>query len=259
MLLNQKYSLKKVNVNGLWWQYYDIGHGKKTLVIFPNILVFPEEWFAYGKSLGKKYRLIIPLYPHVSDYQMMVEQLHNFLYYLEIKKFILLGNSVGGIFAQGYASKYPRQVEQLILLATIGPQKSYGLLVAILYVIGILSPRVFVNWFVYLGTKISLTKQNGNKSIEQRLKKHIFQEKTKDSLLSLGRCIVSFSFGSQKKVTSDIPLTIVDAKKDSVFPYLFQNLSTVYSGANYYKLEGAKHLVEINKKAKVMSLMQNID
>jgi len=252
-----KYSSKKILIDGTEWQYYDLGKGKKTLVIFPNILLFPQEWLEYVKVFDKTYRVIIPVYPPLSDYRLMVRQLHTLLHLLQVKRFVLLGNSIGGMFAQAYSVSYPEDVEKLILLATIAPSKGYGSLVRMLSVIGHMVPSTLVQAFVAFGIAISLTKSEENrKKWGPLLKKHISHKGTKLSILSLAGCIYSFCFGLKEEIKQKVPLTIIDAQKDAVFPFIFQNLSKIYPQAVYYSIPNAKHLVEINKKESLVQILQ---
>ncbi|HEX7042197.1 MAG TPA: alpha/beta hydrolase [Patescibacteria group bacterium] len=253
-----KFRAKKMKIKGINWNYYDLGRGEKTIVILPNILVFPSPWFEYAKFLETKSRIIIPVYPPISDYGLMVEMLHLLLIKLGVKKFVMVGNSVGGIFAQIYQSRFPKDLEGLILIATIAPNKFFGFLATILYSLGKFAPDIMIEGFVYVGTYFSLT---SNKKLNNfwlpLLKDHIFQKQTKKSILALGFCIISFCFGFKNKNMYEIPVSIINAKKDIVFHPFFQNSSKSYPKAKNYDIPDARHLLELSSKDTILQIIQN--
>lgn len=252
-----KFKTLEIKTKGISWRYYDLGHGDKTIVILPNILVFPTPWFEYAKFLENKCRIVIPVYPHISNYEVMVEMLHTLLQALNIKKFILVGNSVGGVFAQVYQERYPQDVEGLILLATISPNKIFGILAGILYGLGKFTPSLLVKGFVYVGTYLSLTSDKVlNDLWHPVLKRHIFQRETKKSTLALGHCVISFCFDFKSKKISDIPVTIVNARRDIVFHPFFQDFSGAYPKAKIYEINDARHLLELSHKNIILQILQ---
>lgn len=251
-----KDTLHSIIIEDTSWQYYDIGSGDRVLVIFLNILVFPESWEFYIKQLSKKYRIIIPIYPEIADYQVMVKQLQSLLKELRVKKMTLLGNSLGGMIAQVYAYNYPKQVEKLILLATIAPNKLYGFLASILYRMGQVSPAFLVTYAVWIGAWISLSRYSYKENqIAKLLLKHILRRSTKQYILSLGKCILDFCFEFQNTLSPNVSLITIEGQGDIVFPSFARNLKSVYPTAFFYKIESGKHLVEINKKEEISKIL----
>ena len=53
------------------------------------------------------------------NFQNFTRQLNNLVKYLNIKKFNLIGFSIGAIIAQYYAVKYESKINKLILIASI--------------------------------------------------------------------------------------------------------------------------------------------
>jgi pimeloyl-ACP methyl ester carboxylesterase len=91
-----------------------------------------NDWTHLLKGNRKVIRMDLPGFgltgPHPSnDYSLdiYVDFMHSFLQALNIKKCILVGNSLGGQISWQYALKYPEQVERMILIGSAGyPTKS---------------------------------------------------------------------------------------------------------------------------------------
>ncbi len=251
--MNKK-TLHTISIEGVPWQYYDIGEGDHVLVILLSILVFPKEWEFYIKQFSKKYRIIIPIYPEISNYQILVRHVQILLEKLHVQRMTLLGNSLGGMIAQVYAYNNPEQVENLILLATIAPHKMYGFLALILYRMGQIVPGFFVTFAVWLGAWISLSRNKEHQTAKLLLK-HIRRKSTKKYILALSKCILDFCFTFQHTLTPHRPLITIEGKGDIVFPSFARNLMSVYPTAFYYMVQNGKHLVEINKKEEVRKIL----
>lgn len=92
-----------------------------SCMVYSGQLKILITWF----SILKKYRVIVPIFPF---YEMgisvtifgLTDFLHQLTEELELKKFHLLGNSMGGHIALLYTLKYPEKVGSLILSGSSG-------------------------------------------------------------------------------------------------------------------------------------------
>ncbi|MCX7679710.1 MAG: alpha/beta hydrolase, partial [Spirochaetes bacterium] len=120
---------KFLNLSGLLVHYRDEGKG------FPVVLIHGTSsslhtWDGWTKALISRYRVIrmdIPAFGLTGptkerDYspQAYVKFLEDFLNKLNISKFHLAGNSLGGLIAWNYALAYPQKVEKLVLIDAAG-------------------------------------------------------------------------------------------------------------------------------------------
>ncbi len=118
-----------LNLNGLTVHYRDEGRG------FPVVLIHGTSsslhtWDSWTKELTKRYRVIrmdIPAFgltgpTNERDYspEAYVQFLDGFLRALNIEKFHLAGNSLGGLIAWNYALAHPKKVEKLVLIDAAG-------------------------------------------------------------------------------------------------------------------------------------------
>ena len=120
---------KFIEVNEMQVHYRDEGKG------FPIILIHGtasslHTWNDWTKELTQTYRVIrmdLPAFgitgPNKNaDYSIKAytQFLHQFLAKMEIDKFYLVGNSLGGNIAWNYAAEYPEKIEKLILVDASG-------------------------------------------------------------------------------------------------------------------------------------------
>jgi pimeloyl-ACP methyl ester carboxylesterase len=120
---------KFIEVNEMQVHYRDEGKG------FPIILIHGtasslHTWNDWTKELTQTYRVIrmdLPAFgitgPNKNaDYSIKAytQFLHQFLAKMDIDKFYLVGNSLGGNIAWNYAAEYPEKIEKLILVDASG-------------------------------------------------------------------------------------------------------------------------------------------
>jgi len=89
-----------------------------------------DSWNRFAKPLTKRYHVIAPdqagwgastrLESASYGYPAQIERLHQFLSALELKRFHLVGHSMGGFIASAYAARYPDEVITLGLIAPHG-------------------------------------------------------------------------------------------------------------------------------------------
>ena len=98
----------------------------------PNIFIHGvgldhSMWIPQKKSIKKEEIIFYDLLNHGKskkgykklNFQNFTRQLNNLVKYLNIKKFNLIGFSIGAIIAQYYAVKYESKINKLILIASI--------------------------------------------------------------------------------------------------------------------------------------------
>lgn len=113
--------------------YSEGGHGEpgcETVVLLHGFGASADSWNRFAKPLTKRYRVIAPDQPGWGastriesasyGYPAQVERLHQFLSALGLKRFHLVGHSMGGFIASAYAARYPDEVITLGLIAPHG-------------------------------------------------------------------------------------------------------------------------------------------
>jgi pimeloyl-ACP methyl ester carboxylesterase len=115
---------------GMEVRYRDEGTGP-VIILLHGVCAFLETWDGWAPHLKGQYRVIRLDFPgfgltgpapdkSLYSKESAVELLDCFAASLNLQKFFLVGNSLGGYFAWNYALKYPQKVEKLILIDPVG-------------------------------------------------------------------------------------------------------------------------------------------
>jgi len=102
--------------------YRTIGEGK-PLFILHGLFGSADNWQTLGKRFAEHYKVYFVDQrnhghsPHTSDfnYDLMVEDFHELILDLDEKNINLIGHSMGGKTAIGFAAKYPELIDKLIV------------------------------------------------------------------------------------------------------------------------------------------------
>lgn len=116
--------------------YSEGGKGEPVLLLH-GFAASADNWNRFASRLTKSYRVIAPDLPGWGQstrveaesyaYPKQLERLHQFVTQLGLKRFHVVGHSMGGFLASAYAARYPEEVVTLGLLAPHGirePQPS---------------------------------------------------------------------------------------------------------------------------------------
>jgi len=107
------------------FQYIDEGNGE-ILLLLHGLFGALSNWQGVIDHFSKKYRVIIPLMP---IHDMPIKEagcegltvfIEGFIEYINLDKFSLIGNSLGGHVALIYTLKHPEKVQRLILTGSSG-------------------------------------------------------------------------------------------------------------------------------------------
>ena len=113
--------------------YIEGGHGD-VVIFLHGFGANKDNWVRLAKYLKNDYTIIaidLPGFgksfkaPHLSyDVESQINRVHQLVNKLEIGKFHIAGNSMGGHIAGNYAVKYPEKVISLWLLNTLGVESA---------------------------------------------------------------------------------------------------------------------------------------
>jgi len=107
------------------FHYIDEGNGE-ILLLLHGLFGALSNWQGVIDHFSKKYRVIIPLMP---IHDMPIKEagcegltvfIEGFIEYINLDKFSLIGNSLGGHVALIYTLKHPEKVQRLILTGSSG-------------------------------------------------------------------------------------------------------------------------------------------
>ena len=105
-----------------------VGQGKPFLILH-GYFGMGDNWKSLGNQFGEGFEVHMidqrnhgrSFHADEFDYELMVEDLHNYIEHHELEEIILLGHSMGGKTAMLFAVEYPELVDKL-LIADISPR-----------------------------------------------------------------------------------------------------------------------------------------
>ena len=121
-LFAKTHTYERVVIDGATFRYVRKGENDaKTLVMLNGGMNVLEMWMKYVDALSADYQVLLFDYPReLRTNQELVTGMHAFFDKLGIRQPIFVGASDGGMVAQIYMQKYPKEVGGLILVSTGG-------------------------------------------------------------------------------------------------------------------------------------------
>lgn len=121
--------LKHIDVTGKHFEYLDSGSGE-PMILLHGFGANKDAWQALAPHLKPRFRLIAPDLPCFGESSRLpaqacriedqVRYLSEFTQALQLKRFSLGGNSMGGWIAAAYAARHPQEIAALWLIAPAG-------------------------------------------------------------------------------------------------------------------------------------------
>ena len=120
---------KEIQIDDHKIVYLEGGKGP-TILLLHGYTGDKDNWTMFAPYLTKNYHVVIPDIPGYGESSMIeaasydlsnqMSRLHKFAQALELKKFHIVGNSMGGFFAGTYAVRYPDEVISVGLFNAAG-------------------------------------------------------------------------------------------------------------------------------------------
>ncbi len=107
------------------FQYVDEGKGE-VIVLLHGLFGALSNWRWVVKKFSKDYRIVIPMLPiygtteRKPDLDGLVSFLEKFVEKLELNKFVVMGNSLGGHIALIYSLKHQEKIRSMVLAGSSG-------------------------------------------------------------------------------------------------------------------------------------------
>jgi pimeloyl-ACP methyl ester carboxylesterase len=122
----QKHSVQAGDTH---WVYYEGGEGP-AIMLLHGFADSKEVWLETARQLTPHFHLIIPDLPGWGessrnaggnyDIDAQAARLQAFVQALELRRFVLVGHSMGGAIAAVYAAEHPEHVSELALVDAFG-------------------------------------------------------------------------------------------------------------------------------------------
>lgn len=119
----------RTTINGFNIAYIEKGRGF-PLILLHGLGANKDSFLPVIPRLSKRYRVIVPDLPGFGEsdrpetagylVEDQIERVRQFAHSLDIERFSLGGNSMGGLIAGAYAATHPEHISSLLLLAPAG-------------------------------------------------------------------------------------------------------------------------------------------
>ncbi|TGN13437.1 alpha/beta fold hydrolase [Leptospira ilyithenensis] len=125
-------SIKEITIGEFKWKYSEAGdkNSDQVLIAIHGFGGDKDHWTRFARYIPDKYRIISPDLPgfgensRIEGLSYSIEEqtgrLHEFAKSLGLKKYHIIGNSMGGAIAGVYTVKYPEEILTLTLLDNAG-------------------------------------------------------------------------------------------------------------------------------------------
>ncbi len=123
-------SKKEIQIGSFRWVYLEGGESEEVLFTIHGFGGDKDHWTRFARSLTEDYRVVSPDLPGFGEnskvkgesynIKSQVARLHDFAKTIGLKKYHILGNSMGGSIAGVYAATYPDEILSLTLFDNAG-------------------------------------------------------------------------------------------------------------------------------------------
>ena len=117
---------KSLNIGGVEWRYVTGGGGEQTVLMFHGAVGGAETMRRLAESFAGEYRTIAPTVADVRTLEEVCDAASAILDREHVARAVVFGGSFGGLVAQAFLKRCPRQVEHLVLLSTGVPNGAAG-------------------------------------------------------------------------------------------------------------------------------------
>ncbi len=248
---------KSLTISGVEWRYEVGGRGEQAVLMFHGAVGGAETMRALAEAFQGEYRTIVPTVSDVRTLTEVCDAASAILDREHVGRAVVFGGSFGGLVAQAFLRRRPRQVEHLVLLSTGSPNRAVGRRTERLMRVLRPFPFAVLRWLM----KAELQKHLGAAGLppdeaarvegfRQRLSEYVDTKLTKETLLSRVALAADFNLrepsGPQAVEDWRGRVLIVDSDDDRmVTAEDRRRLREAYPGALSCTFHGAGHLVAL--------------
>jgi pimeloyl-ACP methyl ester carboxylesterase len=190
---------KSLNIRGVEWRYVTGGRGEQTVLMFHGAVGGAETMRWLAESFADEYRTIAPTVADVRTLDEVCDAVSAILDREHVGRAAVFGGSFGGLVAQAFLKRRPRQVEHLVLLSTGVPNRAVGArterMLKLLRLLPFRLSRALLKLEISKHLNTPVPPEMGARVAEfrQRLEEYFDHELTKATLLSRVALSVDFN------------------------------------------------------------------
>ncbi len=259
---------KKLNIGGVEWEYTTGGRGAGALLMFHGAVGGAEGVGWLGDAFADECRTTIaPTIAGVRRLDEVCDAVSAILDREHIGRATVFGGSFGGMLAQAFAGRHPRQVERLILLSTGAPNPALGaknekLLRVLSHLPFSLTRRLMkMEIMRHLNAPVPPEAVERVRLVKARLRDYFDNVLTKQVLLSRVALSVDFCLHEKHLPAVEADWTgrvlIVESKNDPVIDAAERGrLRAAYPHALVCTFEDAGHMIPLLRQDALIEVMR---
>jgi pimeloyl-ACP methyl ester carboxylesterase len=260
-------SLKKLTVRGVEWEYATGGRGEQTILLFHGAVGGAETMQWLAERFADEYRTVAPTVADVRKLEEVCDAASAILDREHVGRAVVFGGSFGGLVAQSFLKRRPRQVEHLVLLSTGAPNRRLGARTERMMKLLRLLPFPFLRAMMkaelsrHLKTPVPPEHAARFEDFSRRLDEYFDRRLTKETLIS--RVALAADFNARETFdASDFGdwagrALIIDADDDPmVSAEDRQRLHALFPRAMLCTFEGAGHMIPLLRTEELVGVVK---
>lgn len=261
---------KKLTIKGVEWQYVVGGRGEQTILMFHGAVGGAETMRWLSEAFADEYRTIAPTVAGVRTLEEVCDATSAILDREHVGRAVVFGGSFGGLVAQAFLRRRPRQVEHLVLLGTGAPSHALGAKNAKAMKLMRFLPFPLMRALLKLELNRHLQTPAASAAVElteqvrlfrERLNDYLDRELTKETFLSRIALSVDFNlreaYGPDDYADWEGRVLLVESSDDPMIPAEERaRLRALYPRALVCTFDGAGHMIALLKREELVSLLR---
>jgi len=238
---------KKINVNGVKWNYYAGGNGSETILFLHGMGGNYDLWWQQIIEFEQDYKIISYSLPEsINSLENASKGILKILETEHVDKFYAVGTSMGGYIAQYLVSVIPNRVEKVVFGNTFPPNNLIAAENATKSKVMPYLPEILISKF---GTKQLNEKLVPAAKNSELLKAFLpslpFSKKQLINRFSV--VVDKFTATLNKSEIKQIPKLIIESDNDPLIqPELREQIKELYVNAEVYTFHSEGHFPYIN-------------
>lgn len=261
---------KRLNIGGVEWAYATGGaRGRPCVLMFHGAVGGGEGMRWLGDALGEEYYTVAPTVAPVATLREVCDAASAVLDREHVARAVVFGGSFGGMVAQAFLKRHPRQVEHLILLSTGAPDPALAARnelalkmtrwVPFRLTRALMKAELSRHVRVPPGADAEVVERIGD--VKSRLDDYLEREMTKEVFVSRVRLAIDFcrneSYAPEDYDGWPGRVLLVESDDDKMIgEESRRRLRETYPRALVCAFEGAGHMIPLLKKDELVGLVK---
>ncbi len=256
----RKTKLKKIELNGITWEYYYSDNGRKgeTILFIHGMGGDYDIWWQQIESLKDKYNIISISLPSVSTLKAASAGLLAILDYEKVAQAHIVGTSMGGYIAQYLMYHYPGRIDKAVMGNTFPPNDIYMQENENLRKLVPLVPEWVIMYLFRKNVSDKIVPASENsKLVESYLHEQYYGHMSKKQFIGRFDIVLEYVELVQNPETKTISKLIIESDNDPLVGELLrERMKLQYPEAEVFVFHGKGHFPYLNQPEKYTQVLE---